>query len=64
MLAPVNVLSLEPRPLSRPWSSLFRGFDEDYVNDEENALSASFSKSHNLEDMAQFPSNFSVIKID
>ena len=40
---------------------LFRGFDEDYVNDEENALSASFSKSRNLEDMAQFPSNFSVI---
>ena len=44
-------------------SSLFRGFDEDYVNDKENALSASFSKSRNLEDMAQFPSNFSVIKM-
>ena len=43
---------------------LFRGFDEDYVNDEENALSASFSKSRNLEDMTQYPSNFSVIKID
>ena len=42
----------------------FRGFDEDYVNDEENALSASFSKSRNLEDMAQFPSNLSIIKID
>ena len=42
---------------------LFRGFDEDFVNDEEHALSASFSKSHNLEDMTQFPSNFSVIKI-
>ena len=32
-------------------SRLFRGFDEDYVNDKENALMASFSKSHNLEDM-------------
>ena len=42
---------------------VFRGFDEDYVNDEENALTASFSKSHNLEDMTQFPSNFSVIQI-
>ena len=46
------------------YSRLFRGFDEDYVNDEENALLASFSKSRNLEDMTQFPSNFSVIKID
>ena len=44
-------------------SKVFRGFDEDYVNDEENALTASFSKSRNLEDMTQFPSNFSVINI-
>ena len=36
---------------------------EDYVNDEEIALTASFSKSRNLEDMTQFPSNFSVIQI-
>ena len=43
---------------------LFRGFDEDYVNDEENALLASFSKSSNLEYMTQFPSNLLVIKID
>ena len=48
--------------LSLSWSKVFRGFDEDYVNDEENALTASFSKSRNLEDMTQFPSNFSVIK--
>ena len=45
-------------------SRLFRGFEEDYVNDKESALSASFSKSWNLEDMTQFPCNFSVIKID
>ena len=49
-------------PISIP-IKVFRGFDEDYVNDEENALTASFSKSRNLEDMTQFPSNFSVIEI-
>ena len=43
---------------------LFQGFDEDYVNDEENALTTSFSKSRNLEDITKFPSNFSVIKIN
>ena len=52
-------LSLRLDNTSRFFEDLTRTI---YVNDEENALTASFSKSRNLEDMTQFPSNFSVIK--
>ena len=38
--------------------------DEDYVNNKENALWASLSQSRNLEDMAPFLGNLSVIIID
>ena len=40
------------------------GVDEDYVNNEENAHLASLSQSRNLDDMAPFPGNFLVIRID
>ena len=57
-------LSLVTVQLIRPLlARFFEDLTRTYVNDEENALTASFSKSRNLEDMTQFPSNFSVIQM-